>query len=83
MVVGALAVGLVQRVIWHVLLFAELSSQPRQIEAAAFFARETPMNSDILKFSPRADCRAHDPEKCRVMPIGYARLGICLRGSAI
>jgi hypothetical protein len=58
-----LAIGLVQRVIRHALLLQNFCHSRDKLGRPHFFARETPMNSDILKFSPRADCRAHRSRK--------------------
>jgi hypothetical protein len=58
----------------------ECSSLPRQIEAAAFFTRETDVTSGIVRLSPRGNRPRLDPSKCSVMPISYVLPKICLRG---
>jgi hypothetical protein len=45
-----------------------------------FFTREADVTSGIVDFSPRGNRLRLDPQKCRVTPIGYVFLEICVRG---
>jgi hypothetical protein len=45
-----------------------------------FFTREADVTSGIVDFSPRGNGLRLDSQKCRLMPIGYVLLEICVRG---
>jgi hypothetical protein len=84
---GVSATGLVQRIIRTTPFAEEFSSLCDKFSTLwdklrhpYFFTREADVTSGIVDFSPRGNRLRLHPQKCRVTPIGYVLLEICVRG---
>jgi hypothetical protein len=58
----------------------KFSSLRDKVRHQHFFTRETNVTSAIVSSRRAVIALRLDPQKCRVMPIGYVFLEICVRG---